>query len=94
MLVDPTDVVRDGGRTWHAVETAQYEDDSSDISVRPLDAPVLSLGRPRMYEFDNNPGSAVDGFAFTLHNNAWSTNFRPWFNEDARFEFVTRLRRG
>lgn len=93
VLVDPSDVVRNGGRTWHAVEAARYEDATTEISVKPLDAPVLSLGRPRMYEFDNDPGSAADGFAFTLHNNAWSTNFRPWFDEDARFEFVTRLRR-
>ncbi|WP_269940086.1 DUF5054 domain-containing protein [Arthrobacter sp. HY1533] len=92
-LVDPSDVVHDGGRTWHAVEGAHYEDASTEIWVKPLDAPVLSLGRPRMYEFDNDPGSAADGFAFTLHNNAWSTNFRPWFDEDARFEVVTRLRR-
>ncbi|UNK70496.1 DUF5054 domain-containing protein [Microbacterium sp. H1-D42] len=93
-LVDPLDVVRDGGRTWHAVEAARYDDVATKIVVEPLDAPVLSLGRPRMYEFDNDPGSAADGFAFTLHNNAWSTNFRPWFDDDSRYEFVTRLRRG
>ncbi|MFE6736549.1 DUF5054 domain-containing protein [Microbacterium sp. NPDC057650] len=92
-LIDPLDVVRDGGRTWHAVDAARYEDADDAISIEPLDAPVLSLGRPRMYEFDNDPGSAEHGFAFTLHNNAWSTNFRPWFDDDARYEVVTRLRR-
>ncbi|MGW5188064.1 DUF5054 domain-containing protein [Kribbella sp. NPDC004138] len=91
--IDPLDVVRDGGRTWHAIESARYADDSDEIAIEPLDAPVVSIGRPRLYEFDNDPGDPSTGFAFTLHNNAWGTNFRPWFDDDARFEVVTTLRR-
>ncbi|WP_269939928.1 DUF5054 domain-containing protein [Arthrobacter sp. HY1533] len=93
VLVDPMDVVHDGGRTWHAVEAARYSDATTEIEIEPLDAPVLSIGRPRMFEFDHDPGDAGSGFAFTLHNNAWNTNFRPWFDDDARFEVVTTLRR-
>jgi hypothetical protein len=26
-----------------------------------------------------------------LFNNVWGTNFRMWFDEDARFRFVLRL---
>lgn len=93
VLVDPADVVWNGGRIWHAIEVAQYADASDEITIEPMDVPVVSLGRPRMYEFDNDPGDTATGFAFTLHNNAWGTNFRPWFDDDARFEFVTVLRR-
>lgn len=90
--IDPADVVRDGGHVWHAIESARYADALTEVAIAPLDAPIVALGRPRMYEFDNDPGDPATGFSFLLHTNAWGTNFRPWFDDDARFEVETVLR--
>jgi hypothetical protein len=86
--VDPSKIVRDGGRPWHSSQELRYQDPEGRITVTPLDVTVLAIGGPRMFEFDNDLANPRDGFAFCLHNNAWGTNFRQWFEEDQRAEFV------
>ena len=85
--VDPAKIVRDGGRPWHSSQELRYRDPGRRVTVTPLDATVLAIGRPRMFEFDNDLADPGDGFAYCLHNNAWGTNFRQWFEEDQRAEF-------
>lgn len=85
--VDPSRIVRDGGRVWHSVRELRYRTSRAGLLITPLDATVLAIGRPRMFEFDNELPDPADGFAFCLQNNAWGTNFRQWFEEDQRAEF-------
>ncbi|WOX21266.1 DUF5054 domain-containing protein [Streptomyces solicathayae] len=86
--VDPLDVVRDGGRALHAAHGLVYADSRSSVRITPLDTPVLAVGGPRLFSHDDTFGDPGEGFAFCLHNNAWGTNYRQWFEEDQRAEFV------
>lgn len=90
-LVDPHDVVRSGGRNWHAIQAARYEDAFQSLTIEPIDAPLCSVGRPRMFEWDNEVAPIDDGLAFCLHNNCWGTNYRQWYDEPARYEFRISL---
>ncbi|MFD4320831.1 DUF5054 domain-containing protein [Streptomyces sp. NPDC058548] len=86
--VNPLDVVRDGGRALHAAHELAYADSRSSVRITPLDTPVLAVGGPRLFSHDNTFGDPGEGFAFCLHNNAWGTNYRQWFEEDQRAEFL------
>ncbi|MFE7426891.1 DUF5054 domain-containing protein [Streptomyces sp. NPDC057545] len=88
VLVDPLDVVRDGGRALHAAHELVYADSQSSVRITPLDTPVLAVGGARMFSHDNTFGDLGEGFGFCLHNNAWGTNYRQWFEEDQRAEFM------
>ncbi|MFF5761131.1 DUF5054 domain-containing protein [Streptomyces tanashiensis] len=88
VLVNPLDVVRDGGRALHAAHELEYADSQSSVRITPLDTPVLAVGGPRMFSHDNTFGDPGEGFGFCLHNNVWGTNYRQWFEEDQRAEFV------
>lgn len=92
--VDPHDVVRSGGRNWHAIQSARYEDAFQSIEIEPLDSPLCAIGRPRMFEWNHLVGSADAGFAFCLHNNCWGTNYRQWFDEPTRHDFRIRVSHG
>lgn len=87
VAVDPSTVVRDGGRVWHSARELRYNGPDGSMAITPLDSTVCSIGVPRMYEFDNTLPTAAEGFSFCLQNNAWGTNFRQWFEEDQRSEF-------
>jgi hypothetical protein len=94
MQIDPAEVVRQGNRALHAI------DDHLDITLRDrqgllrvcsLDAPVVSLGRPRILEFDRMLPDLRQGIFFNLHNNLWGTNFPMWYDDDALFRFSFSL---
>ncbi|MFF2778491.1 DUF5054 domain-containing protein [Streptomyces sp. NPDC058052] len=86
--VNPLDVVRDGGRALHAAHELVYCDSRSSVRITPLDTPVLAVGGPRLFRHDNTFGDPGEGFDFCLHNNVWGTNYRQWFEEDQRAEFL------
>ncbi|GAA2800341.1 hypothetical protein GCM10010441_26540 [Kitasatospora paracochleata] len=90
--VNPLDVVRDGGRALHAAHGLEYADAQGSVRITPLDTPVLAVGGPRMFSHDNTFGDPGEGFGFCLHNNVWGTNYRQWFEEDQRAEFVLEFR--
>jgi hypothetical protein len=47
--------------------------------------------RELLLDFDNRRPPMRQGMHFLLYDNVWSTNFRMWYGEDARFRFVLRF---
>jgi hypothetical protein len=45
-------------------------------------------GEPSLLNFNNRQPSLKKGMHFNLYNNVWGTNFRMWYDEDARFRFA------
>ena len=85
--VDTGDVVSRGARGLHASVGPVR---AGPFSVESLDAALVSVGGPRLLDFDNKLPKAARGVCFNLWNNAWCTNFPQWYAEDARFRFQLR----
>ena len=88
--VDPQQVVRNGGRSLHAVAAVTHTA-ARTFSLRPLDAALVAVGRPALLRFDNAVPDPEDGHHINLHNNVWGTNFTMWFDDDLRFRFLLDL---
>ncbi len=89
--IDPLDVVRNGGRHLHAVESLTYRDDRGALALESLDAPLVAPGAPQLLWLHNRQLPMHRGVHFNLYNNAWGTNFPMWYDEDARFHVLIRL---
>ncbi len=90
--LSPFDMVRGGNRKLHCVERLSYDAADGKASVASLDAPLVCVGRPDVYDVGLDYGDPNAGFAFVLYNNRWGTNFKQWFDEDMRFAFETCFR--
>lgn len=88
--VDPREVVSRGNRSLHAT-TAVRRGGAQPFALRPLDAALVSVGRPALLRFDDAVARPEDGFHVNLHNNIWGTNFTMWFDDDLRFRFTLDL---
>lgn len=90
--VSPLEVVRNGNRRLHAVLSgATYTDAGGALRLETLDAPLIAPGEPSLLNFTNRQPPLRDGMHVNLYNNVWGTNFRMWFEEDARFRFTLGL---
>ncbi|GGD59009.1 DUF5054 domain-containing protein [Paenibacillus nasutitermitis] len=91
-LVSPLEVVKNGNRNLHAVETGvHYQGSDGMASIETFDAPVLAMGERRILQFDNTFPSLEGGIHVLLYNNVWGTNFPMWFGEDSKFRFQLML---
>ena len=92
-FVSPLEVVKNGNRNMHAVGKGLYYQGSDGCAcIETLDAPVVCPGERRLLRFDNTFAPLDGGMHFNLHNNIWGTNFRMWYEDDAVFRFIIRLR--
>jgi hypothetical protein len=90
-LISPLDVVQSGNRHMHALSRGfGYKDDSGEIFVETLDAPVISLGVRSPLPFSKDQPDLSGGIHCNLFNNAWGTNYIMWSGEDMRFRFILR----
>ena len=90
--LSPSDVVRRGGTTMHAVANgASYAGRDGRIEFHTLDAPLIAPGQPRLLDYRETSGSLEGGVHVNLHNNVWGTNFPAWYEDDARFRFRVML---
>ncbi len=90
--VSPLDVIRDGNRKLHAVDSGVfYHDEASQLSIETLDAPLVAPGDPALLNFNNRQPALKHGMHFNLYNNVWGTNFPMWYEDDARFRFIWRV---
>jgi len=91
--ISPLEVVKDGNRNLHAVNTGIYYDGADGIAViETVDAPLVAPGERRLLQFDNTFASLDGGMHFVLYNNLWGTNFPMWYEEDAKFRFSLLFR--
>jgi Glycosyl hydrolases family 38 N-terminal domain. len=92
-MLSPLEVVKDGNRSMHAVQSLlAYSGSDGSASIQTLDAPLVSMGQPRLLQFDNTFADLTGGLHFNLHNNIWGTNFRMWYEEDSKFRFSLELK--
>lgn len=90
--VDPLDVVEDGNRHLHAVNSGvRWRKGKEAAMVESLDAPLVAPGRGSLLDFNNRQPRMSLGMDFLLLNNVWGTNFTMWFDEDVRFRFRFRF---
>ncbi len=86
--ISPLDVIRNGNRKLHAVESGvTYHDSENQITIETLDAALVAPGEPSLLNFNNRQPNLKNGMHFNLLNNVWGTNFPMWFEDDARFRF-------
>lgn len=89
--VDPCDVVKNGGRKLHGIESSiRYLEAENVLSIASLDAPLVAPGERSLLNFDNALPKPEEGMHFCLCNNVWGTNFVMWFDEDMRFRFTVK----
>lgn len=90
--VSPTEVVEKGGRHLHGVYPGiSYTYQNSEIIVESLDCPIVSPGEPVLFDKLGKLPDPGKGWHFNLLNNKWGTNFRTWYDDDAKFRFVVRF---
>jgi hypothetical protein len=91
--VDPTDVVRRGGRSLHGVDDAgvRYAGPDGTLTLRTPDAPLVAPGRPHLLDADPDVPDLRGGWHVLLHDNCWGTNFPMWNEGSASFRFTVEL---
>ena len=86
--VDPYKVVSKGSRNLHAVRNTVLKNVENTINITNLTTPLISIGKGKILEFDNEFENLQDGISYVLYNNVWGTNFPLWYEENAHFEFL------
>ena len=86
-FIDPYTVVAKGSKNLHAVKSIVLENSKNTIKMSNLTAPLISVGKGKILEFDDEFEKIKDGLSYVLYNNVWGTNFPLWYEENAHFEF-------
>jgi hypothetical protein len=90
--ISPLDVIRDGNRHLHAVNSGiTHAGSQGGLFIQTLDAPLVAPGEPSLLDFNNRRPVLRGGMHFNLYNNVWGTNFPTWYEDDARFRFILRF---
>lgn len=61
------------------------------VGLCPLDSPMVSLGEPGEYKFDQRCEPRSPHVFVNLYNNHWRTNFRGWIGNGERMESRVRI---
>lgn len=86
--VAPEQVVSKGSRNLHAVKKAVLRTENGCYCFVNRHAPLLSVGKGKILEFDNKfEMHDHGGLSYVLYNNVWGTNFPLWYEDNARFDF-------
>ena len=92
VAVDPTRVVRHGGRALHAAgEGCRYDGPDGPLALDLLDAPLVAPGRPGLLDADPPVPDLAGGWHVLLHDNCWGTNVPMWSEGPASFAFALRI---
>jgi hypothetical protein len=87
--ISPLDVIHRGSRSLHAVGTGgiEYRDNSGSLKLQPLDAPLISPGKPNILDFNDQLPDLRRGVQSLLQCNLWGTNFPMWFEDNGLFRY-------
>jgi hypothetical protein len=87
----PSEVLRGGNRTMHAVTKGIHHDGPEGVfNLDTLDAPLIAVGERSPLNFSKELPPMDAGFHVNLFNNAWGTNYPQWRGGDWAFRFVLR----
>ncbi len=90
--VSPMEVIEGGNQHLHAVQPGVTHTTSrGTLHIDSPSAPLCAPGKPALLQFDHEKPDMSGGVHFCLYNNVWGTNFRSWYEEDARFKFTLTL---
>lgn len=84
-VIDPADVLPNGGRGLHATDGRVLFD---GLTVKLMDSTLVSVGSKNIYNFVSGEPDVNNGVYFNLFNNQWGTNFPMWNEGDSRFRFL------
>jgi hypothetical protein len=85
------DIVGKGSQHIHCVEQIKLGSNILDISVKPIDQPLVCLGGRYLFDVDAPYPTAEDGFDWLVFNNRWGTNFKLWFEEDFQCRYSIKI---
>lgn len=86
--INPYQVLSKAGRKLHAIEHFTMKSADNKYKFINYHSPVVSLGRGKILEFDNQYEDINEnGISYVLHNNVWGTNFPLWYEDNASFDF-------
>lgn len=88
-LIDPKAVVENGQCRLHATDFGVVYD---ELSIETVDIALVAPQEPSLLNFCNTKPLDSDGINFNLVNNIWGTNFPMWYEDDARFRFILKLK--
>jgi len=89
-IMDPaTDIVPGANHMMYAVGTgvACFDTQGRGVAVCAPDSPLVSLGQPGCWKFDQNYIPKKPAVYFNLFNNQWSTNYRLWNQGEWTYRF-------
>ena len=90
--VNPSDVIRNGNRQLHAVESVESESGQGErVVITPLDSPLVGPAEAPFLLFHRDDVTMEKGIRFCLHNNKWGTNFPMWSEGDFAFRFYVSV---
>ncbi len=90
--VSPMLVVEKGGRYLHGINSGIiFNKGIQKIAAESLDCPIVAPGGPVLFDKTGQLPNLEKGWHFNLLNNKWGTNFRTWYDDDAKFRFVVRF---
>lgn len=93
--VQPLNVIENGNRNMHILsdEGITYTGYEGRFDLITKDAPLMSMGRRSLLNFDNQLPNLNEGLFINLFNNVWGTNFAAWYEGDmtyhVRFKWET-----
>ncbi len=58
--------------------------DGKGVGLCPLDSPLVSIGRPGLYQYSREFGEREPVVFVNLFNNVWGTNFQQWTEGNLR----------
>jgi len=82
-------VISQGSRSLHAVGAGgvEYRGALGSLKLEPLDAPLISPGKPNVLDFNDQLPDLRRGLQSLLQCNLWATNFPMWFEDNGLFRF-------
>ena len=88
---DPARTAPRGGGQLQAVEAVSAKLADGELTVTPLDSPLVAPADWPFMTFNHAPPNFDAGIRFNLHNNKWGTNFMMWWGGDFAARFVIAL---
>ncbi len=90
--ISPYEVIYNGNRSLHAIQNnVRYADKNGKMIIESKDAHLANFGALSLLNFQQQLPDMSKGLHFNLLNNVWKTNFRAWYNDNAKFRYLIKV---